>query len=350
MIPVNRLLFSELTGHYPPDLIVLCDFLTFAFSQTRFGITYDMLRELGRPLLSLDSYEWESGDFRIDFFNGAVRQMPDTLRDLDGVLRPCPMNKPAPPEGRMICYSFLHQVRPPAGERQSVREELGIPADAVLFLTAEARWQKMRPKSYGGPFAEIVDRLVEDCIRRLDREVHWIQLGPKQGQGKARHGKVVQHKAASLPEQQFDRLVAAADLLISTNVASTTLIKCIRCGTNALLLHSSVLARGPADLDRCPFRLAESTRTLLADAYPIHPFLMYPMGWYRFLQPVLRDNPYLGTFYQAEILDQEAVVRILEKAAARELPVPVEARARYQMLLQDLPSADACVESFLLAS
>jgi Family of unknown function (DUF6365) len=347
---LNQLLVSDFLEHYPPDLFVLCDFLTFDFSQPEFGISLKYLRDYDKPIISLDSYEWESGDFNLDFFTGVQKQLPRMLLQLEGALRPCPLNKPLLPNDRVACYSFLHQIK--RWRRKEVlqaREDLGIAPEDFVIFSAAAVWQSMRPpEKIGGPFGSVVCGLLPAYIDRLDEPLHWIRVGPERQRGTIRRGKVTEHNFPALPETVFDRMLAASDIFVTSNVASTTLGKCIRYGRSALLLYNSMEAAGPDDL--CKYdhvRINEATFRLIQNAYPIHPFLMFPLGWYKFLSPVTDANPYVDTFYRAEILDEERVLSLLRRAMSRKDFQMREQREQYRRLLDQLPPPEGCLEHFL---
>lgn len=347
---INRLMVVDFLEHYPPDLIVLCDFLTFDFSQPEFGITLQMLRGYDKPIISLDSYEWESGDFTLDFFSGINKQLPRMLLQLDGALRPCPLNKPVPAGGRVASYSFLHQIQEWSNrDARQVREGLGISPDDFVIFSASAVWQSLRPKNKsGGLFGNIITELFSQYISKLDRPIHWIRVGPERQQDTTRKGLITEHNFSSLPESDFDRLLAASDLLMTSNVASTTLAKCIKNGKSALLLYSSIQANGPEDLSKYgDVRINDSTLRLIENAYPIQPFMMFPLGWYRFLKPVMSDNPYLDTFYKSEILDEERVMSILEELISKKRPELSGQREQYTSLLEGLRSPGECLEHFM---
>lgn len=346
---VNRLLVGGFVDGFEPSLVILCDFLTFAFSQSSFGLTLEDVRAWGAPVASLDCYEWESGDFVIDFLNGTTAAMPDTLVDMDGVLRPCPLNRPASIRGRTVCYSFLDA---PSAEgslprREEARRRLGLDPEQPLFLTTEALWQRRRPRSFEGPFLERVDGLLGWYLRRLGRPCTWMRVGLVESPARRIEGGVDERHLPSLPEGEFETLLAAADLFVSTNVAATSLGKCLRLGTPALLLYNSRAAAGEEAL--LGQGVSARMRALLRGSYPLRPFLMYPMGWFEFLGPVLTDNPFVDTIHRAEILDEEEVLGKL-RAAADGVLAPLEAeRAAYLARLDELPSPDECLDHLLSA-
>jgi hypothetical protein len=115
---------------------------------------------------------------------------------------------------------------------------------------------------------------------------------------------------------RFDELLAASDLLLTLNVAATTI------GT-ALAARVPVLALGSAG--RHP---------------DVHPFRVWPLGLAGFLAPVLAGNPYLDAIETAELLDGDATVaacrRLLHDPVARD--AHLGRRDAYVATLSRLPS------------
>jgi hypothetical protein len=325
---LNAILVSDFLERFPPDLFVLCDFLTFEHAAGEHGIGIDYLRGFGKPILSLDSYEWESGDFVLDFLAGIRKPVSRLLQDLDGGLRPCPLNKPRGLEARSACYSFFRQLKAPdLVSRREVREQLGVPAGHLLFVSAVAPWESLATRQIPpGPFRQEVPQRIERYVSLLGMPVSWFRIGASAGRTTETRGHVAMHDLPGLPAGEFDELLFAADLLISTNIASTTLAK--RSGYNrpALFLYNSVSAEIP---------------------FPIRPYRMFPMGWYDFLGPVVRGNPYLDTFHSAEVLDEERAVTAMRKAIAEDEGEIRMKRAVYRDLLDALPLPDDCVDHFL---
>ena len=346
---VNSVLVKDFLERNPPDLFVLCDFLTFEHASAEHGMSIDYLRTFEKPIVSLDSYEWESTAFVLDFLAGIRRSVSPILLDLDGGLRPCPINKPSTLEARSACYSFFRQLgMPDFASQPKTREELGIPNGRLLIVSAIAPWEALSTRQIPpGPFRDLVPQLIQRYVSLLDVPVFWVRIGATREPAFVEQGRVTVHDCPSLPASEFDALVFAADLLVTTNVASTTLAKRVGHGQPALCLHNSVSADGPQDLCHTNVRIQESTLELLADAFPVRPFRMFPLGWYDFLGPVMRGNPYLDTFYPVEILDEEQAVAAMRRAVSEGEGEAKTKRAAYRELLASLPLPDDCVDHFV---
>lgn len=350
---MNLLLLQTACEQYPPDIIVLCDFLTFFFAAPEYGLHLDDLRAVGCPIVSLDCYEWGSGDYTLDFIGGFTKRVKTTLAELDGCLRPCPLNKPAPPTAAAAAYSFLAgQVIPAVAAGEELRAGRGVGDDDLFVMSAFAPWEVTpRRECPWWPFLDVVPALIQDYLQNLERRVHWLRVG-KAARTSAEVGpRLVVHDFPALPPPLFNSVLHAADVLLGTNIASTTLAKKVYYGGQAVVLYNSLgieSAQEAAALSQP--RIAPQRRALLDSAYPWRPFRMFPLGWSRFLAPVLNDNPYLATFRQAEILDAADV-----SAAFAELDEPDgqvrrtrrQHKAEYLAALERLPAAGDCLRHFL---
>jgi hypothetical protein len=95
--------------------------------------------------------------------------------------------------------------------------------------------------------------------------------------------------------------------------------------------------------------MSEFVRTWLAGTGPLYPFRIWPLGYHRFLEPLLAGNPYADTLATAELLDEDGVMTVLEAALYDRATRDTYARARagYHRTVAALP--DTC-EAFTRAA
>ena len=96
-----------------------------------------------------------------------------------------------------------------------------------------------------------------------------------------------------------------------------------------------------------PF-LDDATHAWLREWAPVYEFYMWPVGYFRFLQPLLRSNPYLSAISVVELLDRRGLVDALERLLfdERERARSVDRQASYVEGVRGLPS----VEELILAA
>lgn len=110
-------------------------------------------------------------------------------------------------------------------------------------------------------------------------------------------------------------MLQAADAVLSLNIGGTTVWRAVMSGVPAMVLGNSCRLRDVTDIDRVEALAGGFTdfvRDAVSDVVPLHPFRMWPLGFYSFLRPLLTGNPYADAVAQAEVLDERAVVDGLE--------------------------------------
>ena len=353
----NKLRVYEAFNSHGTDLVVLSDYLTLAFSISEFGITLDLLRESCQSVISFDCYEWDSTDYVLDFLDGREKPIPIRFSHLDGVLRPCPLNRPQSAGPGQLCYAFLDPeltVQPAAlattSKGKSLPDGTGmIPNERVVFSTVAPWEQIQQKKNRGWGFPQLVVDLIQEALMAVERTIHWVRVGEGMPRMVRREGSLTIHQFPALPPPAFDALLSSADLLLTTNVAATTLAKRVLFGGSALLLSNSVYAMAAAELSSTSlgFSISNTMKKRLTGCYPIRPFRMFPLGWRWFLEPVLDDSPYLETFVEAEILDYQAVIHAIEKGINNVADHLLAGQKRYRKQLAHLPKPEECINHFL---
>jgi hypothetical protein len=116
----------------------------------------------------------------------------------------------------------------------------------------------------------------------------------------------------------------------------------------ALLLHNSYNIENPSNIENLPFKLTETTESMLTNSYPLRQFWIFPLGFRKFLEPLTTYNPYLETFIQAEILDEysilETIARLRNSGFRASLSNNIE---KYLIQLNRLLTASEVIHDFL---
>jgi hypothetical protein len=87
----------------------------------------------------------------------------------------------------------------------------------------------------------------------------------------------------------------------------------------------------------------------LGRALPVYPFSLWPLGYWSFLGPLLRDNPYRAAVSVVELMDEAAFVetcrRLLFDGCARDLAIGRQ--HAYAEKVRGLPSAAQLIDTYL---
>ena len=286
MPKINRVLLQDCQHKYRPALVILSDFINFHFCETHYGLTCDDLKIFRGRIGTFDNFHWKLEKREMDTYGFRAKDVNDVDIDRYGFrLLPCPIVNPGAdcPGEEAYCYPLVDDC-PDYDEKvkKKLRQELSLPLDKPIGLVTSAAWQntyKQYPhvkkfvRYSGDTFAKILTGAFEKGV------ILWVGKKPDFDPGT---GTRLIHFDGLTPKE-FETYAMASDIYISKNISSTTLAKFSLSGLpTAVLINSKSTVAG----------LEESVN---------YPFRMFPVGWYKFLKPVLKDNPYTRLVNEMEI-------------------------------------------------
>jgi hypothetical protein len=214
-----------------------------------------------------------------------------------------------------------------------------------------AGWQRSPDPRYDERIHRIARRVPEllaHYLRALPPTTHFMVIGGMPDAFRALPADRLITLPACMPKR-FAVLTGAADLLISLNAASTAVAEAILADVPAVVLSNrfTVTEAAPGasgapetpEALEVPEKVSEFVRTWLAGTGPVYPFRIWPLGYHRFLDPLLAGNPYADTLATAELLDEDGVMTVLEAALYDRATRDSYARARaaYHRTVAALP-------------
>ncbi|MDP9266864.1 MAG: DUF6365 family protein [Acidobacteriota bacterium] len=303
--------------------IILADFFTADGVLRRAGVDPMFLQAYGIPIVAIDTWNLSTSNRPIDLFLDKERDVADWIQTVNCRLVPVPIVSPAISDSG-VCHFLPQPSRTTNRVRQHVRENLGLKRLDLAILFCTASWQQTTyDDQHGDRLAEAVPNLLMQYVSQLGSQVHLIHVGPRPV-AVDRKMEARYHWLGHLPAAQFDPLLGSVDLLLSANVSGTTVIKAIVSGLPVVVVENSFTAG--SQLSTFPFALSENTETWLRDAQPLYPFRLWPLGFYKFLAPILDGNPFQTTVNTVELLDEVGF-----GSACRELLFDRGARERTTM-------------------
>jgi hypothetical protein len=333
-----KLYLDMCIAEFKPDSILLADYFTTALFFEQAKLSPAILKDLDIPIVAIDTWNSSRLPRPIDVFTNTQR--PVALWE-DNVVPIYPVPFLAPEEAAGVYQSLPEPVLLGRKSRQHLRSSLGVGEQekAVLFCTAE--WQHANYESVEAiRIARWLPALVADYVRRLGRDVHLIHVGPQAYDLKEMlQGKY--HWLPPLPPTRFDALVASMDLLFSANISATTIAKAMVSQVPILVLHNSVSAQTPEEvIAAIPGPPSPFMKQWMKNTLPIFPFALWPLGYHKFLAPLLERNPYLDALDLAEVLDESLVQgrlsALLFDTSARE--EQIHRQAAYLSAVRSLPN------------
>ncbi len=314
------------------------------------GCDPGFLLRYGIPIIAVDTWSSsESGKF-MDWFANEQRPVPvDWLPSQTPALAPVPFVRP---EGIRGACQFLPARPPSPPQDKKVRQQLGIPAGHRVVLLCTAYWQHANYIGYnvdGARMAKQVPRLLAHYFAQLGPRVHLIHVGPSSWESVQLLGERY-HWVPPLAPHEFDSLLPSVDLLLTLNVTSTIIGKAIACNVPILLLYNSYCGESLEGISaNCSFKPTPFVREWVEQSVPLYAFFVWPVGHWRFLSPVLVENPYMRTMETVEVLDETGFVEkcdgLLTDSDRRERLL--HEQTRYVAQVSSLPRPAELVTRFL---
>ena len=324
MGPLLGLYLDRLFTRDRPDTVVLCDYPSNAGMLRRNGVDPSSLLRSDVRNCALDIWDVEATGSDPDVFGGerserAAAAWAEVCDSVDR-LHPVPILWP-----RTTGHHFRQLPRVASrsrAERDDIRARLGVSAGEKLVCFCTATWQHLDyPYEAARKLAASIPRLVGEHVARAGSDVHLVHVGPQPYALQETLGPRY-HWLAQLATSEFEGVLAASDVMISANIAASTVVAAMLLDVPVLVLQNSVRAESVEQAEtEAGRRFSERLRTWLAGSLPLYPFALWPIGYHRFLAPVLRDNPYRDTAAIVEVLDEAGIestlARLLRDERAR---------------------------------
>lgn len=298
------------------------------------------------PVLTLDHMGMAQRPMTLFFGPPHLAPTPNRIPAMPAsveCLLPCPMHEPGPVASRKglpFRYWDVPFVRPP-GERERVRASFLRRPDELLVVYPVPGWAPRVADAIEHPYYRLLPELFEHYLGELPREVTVVAVNgqtlPARDDGRVR---IV--RTATLPVEQFEALLFAADLLLTDNGISIAMGKAL-CG-----FQISANLRNRWKLTELAERLDGRMRALMwafehAKLGSIYPYEVFPSGTREDLEVLglYRDNGITEGFATLELFggaETRAELRALLLDESRREALRERQRA-YVERLAALPTA-----------
>ncbi|MCY1014427.1 DUF6365 family protein [Pyxidicoccus sp. MSG2] len=331
-----------------PTAIVLSDMATTQRFCSQANVDASFLAQYGLPLLAIDTWDQATTGATMDLFLGEPQALDLGLARASRPLLPVPILHSAPRPGAYDCMP--EPVRLTRRVRTHLRDNLGIGDSERLVLLCTATWQHMRYRSrHGNRMAAALPLLLAEYVSRLGPSVHLVHVGPAAFPLQERLGERY-HWLPPLQSLHFEELLGSSDLLVSANISAGTNLKAIASGVPTVVVHNSHEVEELFELEsRLPQPPSDALRRWLVDTLPLYRFRLWPLGWFDFLAPVLKDNPFMRAVETVELTDERAFVetcqQLLHDDTSRRSML--ERQAAYVAGVRRLPRASEVVRQYL---
>jgi hypothetical protein len=315
MGPLAKFLVDDVIATFRPDAIVLADYLTHCrtFSR-RYHLDPWFIESSGLPVIPIDIWELEKTGYSIDLATDDDSAVNEHFRDLPAQLRPVPLAH-LEPDGTCRARPFRvwdREERVSARTRGHLRTTLGLEKQDKLVLLPTAAWQLgkgIRHRKQVIPVRDAMPRILAHYLQQLPPRTHFLLAG-EAPEGLAELPSDRIHGLPPCLPDRFGNLLGAADAILSMNISATTVTRAVMAGVPAMVLGNRFDISDTEDAEKAEAEIggfSPVVREQLPGTLPLYPFRLWPLSYYKFLTPLLTDNPFTGAVSHAEILDEQAV-------------------------------------------
>lgn len=310
----NKKIIHTYISEVEPDYIMVSDVYTTEYSRVWSGINLAFLKEYKIPIIGLDEYEYLSTNCTPDYYGGIFEQLPPLLEHCDYIVRDCPINMKRNPAIKNVQYFGLYEDDFELSEREraKIREELGIDENRKVIFFASSAWESINFHKTPslGMLIKWMPFIIQNYLKDLDEPITLLHIGPNPWKNVAAD-KIDYKNYTGLKPEDFDKYLLASDLFITTNVVSVTLSKAIFGKVPCIVFQNDKLIdfnHLRKALTTKPFWYQEMAKELRC----VYPFRAGFFGWYRLLEPVLRENPYTETYQVAQLFKYREVIESIK--------------------------------------
>jgi hypothetical protein len=328
------------------DSMVLVDATSVYLALQSLCVDTAFLQGLPAPVVALDFWDLRRAGGEWDLGSESWPLPPEAAR-LPRRLVPAPLAAP----GTAGAFDALPHVAMDDGAREEERAVLGVAAEAPLVLFTSSRFQleELQVRKPGQRLARLLPRLLAARIDALGNALHVVHVGPAAFADWQRWGARYRW-LGQVDTARFHRLLRAADIMLSCNTTGTTTMAAVAAGLPVAAGMNSHRLRGAeeaaAALGEEP---SAELRAWLEQVVPIHPFHVWGLGLFDFLQPVVNGNPYFDALRRLEVLDERGFVEGCRALLfdERQRAVLRAAQAAYVAQVRALPGPAAAFDQAL---
>lgn len=270
--PLAELALREALTQWQPNHVILCDYFGTCNMLHRCGLGAPEFL-LDWPLTSLDIWDSDltgaivdraTGE-RVPLCLGTCNRCWELFRSLTRRLVPCPIGSPEGSTPRVRVMPSALKLR---RRRSNTKRRI---------LTTTARWQTAGgPQSHRRGFPRNVPHLLTKVLSSLPRNFEWLHIGPEPF--RLPGGMPAFYRwQAPVSEEKMQDILRRSDVFLSLNASSSIMFEAVCAGMPTVMVQNS--------------------RTDTA----IGPFALWPLGYRRFLAPLIDDNPLYEPIEKVEI-------------------------------------------------
>jgi hypothetical protein len=298
-----RAILSEMARLSQWSAVVLCDYYSVLRYLKDRNCKLELLAEFRVPVIAVDTWDSAETGESIDIFGNEVLNLDPWLPWIKHLI-PVPMARIGDDVAR--CQAIPQTV----GSINEGRKG----EEAPCFLLTTASWQHALYSNSDARFCQqVVPALIKHCISHVSRAV-LAHVGPVPFYGDDLKGRYLW--LGTLERKEFAEWLQRADVLLSLTAAASTQWLAIATSKPVVLVRNSRFA----SLDEISFNVVDSNlsqhiKTWRPQGARCYPFSVWPLGYAKFLSPLLNKNELREAVVEVEIFDMVKTVQTLREIA-----------------------------------
>lgn len=346
----NRQKAQIVLDEFRPDYILISDIYTMWYSVSWSGIDIGMLKASGALVGSIDSYQFQDTTYIQDYYGGYVARLPKLIEECDFVVRYCPINKYFEQNNKVKCTYLFDVDAMHVQEKIEFKKEYQVADNEKVVFMTTSNWESLNINRLPAltNLLHWIPRIIVESLKELKTPIRIIHVGPQPLEVSYKDTTVSYHHQKFIEPKRYNICLKYSDLFITTNIISTTLALAVYYNTPAIVLQNNKyldFSKMSTVLKKMPswyLQMAEDVKVAF-------PFRLFPFGWYEFLKPLLKENPYCSTFVQVNLFKKNQLVKALKDYLYNEDKIS-ELKRRQSNYISDilkLPSPDEVLESLI---
>lgn len=309
---INRIIINEISQKYKPDLVILSDFLNYAYANRHYGLLREDLDLFNCKIATFDNFDWKLKRRCMDTY-GFVSDIPHKVNidNYGSRIIPCPLGNLLIYRDDEYRFSLIDIAAKNFNQKLKVKEKYianGTIGDNPIVLISYAKWQENYVKTKKiDRFIEVSNHLFDKLILELAKKYTIISVGERRSVFENISGIIM---CESVPEDIFNEYIIISDLYIGKNITSTSMINIVMSGTPCINFVNS--------FNKIPNKkeISEILGEDVTDMINEYRYMMFPIGWYEFLKPLFENNPYGDLIKFCELFDFKNAIETCETILA----------------------------------
>ncbi len=308
----NERKVARFLARYQPDLILVPDFLSLWYTGFLYGLSLAFWRSLEVPVVSFDSHGWCEAGYRMDIAGQSVDLIEAAVDWFAETIPVCPFQLPSAADGNRLALPLFKNGPVSVAEKTHWRSAAGCNHDQKLVflvglfdhrqsvcretlpLWARAFGDGERMVQAGRGIAAMAARVqasLAELLRLLGDGIRIVTVAHMTADAAAQWQDLPVASLPPLDEARYDALLGSADLVLSLNGISGSLVKAARAGVPALALGQGL----PAAKLRAFFPAAGDEE--------LYRWRYFPVGMHDYYTPLLAADPLGGSCLYGEIFE-----------------------------------------------